>query len=66
MKLEGLDRSLTYFAKEDLTVEVIVNDRHMQVSAYMKREHPLIQHRFDLWHVSKGRPKRNNPVYRTY
>ncbi|KAM7298679.1 uncharacterized protein ISCGN_019255 [Ixodes scapularis] len=58
MELEGLDRSLTYFAKEDLTVEVIVTDRHMQVSAYMKREHPLIQHRFDLWHVSKGIKKK--------
>ncbi|CAN7988425.1 unnamed protein product, partial [Ixodes pacificus] len=58
MELEGLDRSLTYFAKEDLTVEVIVTDRHMQVSAYMKREHPLIQHRFDLWHVNKGIKKK--------
>ncbi|KAG0430223.1 hypothetical protein HPB47_022891 [Ixodes persulcatus] len=58
MELEGLDRSLTYFAKEGLTVEVIVADRHMQVIAYMKREHPLIQHRFDLWHVSKVRIKK--------
>ncbi|CAN7974930.1 unnamed protein product [Ixodes persulcatus] len=58
MELEGLDRSLTYFAKEDLTVDVIVTDRHVQVSAYMKREYPLIQHRFDLCHVSKGIKKK--------
>ncbi|CAN7943747.1 unnamed protein product, partial [Ixodes hexagonus] len=54
MELEGLTRSLLYFAELGITVEVLVTDRHLQVSAYMKREHPLIQHRFDIWHVSKG------------
>ncbi|KAG0438241.1 hypothetical protein HPB47_017097 [Ixodes persulcatus] len=54
MELEGLTRSLVYFAELGITVEVLVTDRHLQVSAYMKREHPLIQHRFDIWHVSKG------------
>ncbi|EEC10764.1 conserved hypothetical protein, partial [Ixodes scapularis] len=61
MKLEELDRSLTYLTKEDLTVEVIVTDRYVQVSVYMKQEHPLIQHCLDLWHISKARLRRNNP-----
>ncbi|KAM7295724.1 uncharacterized protein ISCGN_020996 [Ixodes scapularis] len=58
MELEGLTRSLVYFAELGITVEVLVTDRHLQVSAYMKREHPLIQHRFDIWHVSKGIKKK--------
>ncbi|CAN7938451.1 unnamed protein product [Ixodes hexagonus] len=58
MELEGLTRSLLYFAELGITVEVLVTDRHLQVSAYMKREHPLIQHRFDIWHASKGIKKK--------
>ncbi|CAN8016889.1 unnamed protein product [Ixodes persulcatus] len=58
MELEGLTRSLVYFAELGVTVEVLVKNRHVQVSAYMKREHPLIQHRFGIWHVSKGIKKK--------
>ncbi|KAM7312877.1 uncharacterized protein ISCGN_009781 [Ixodes scapularis] len=58
MELEGLTRALLHLEELGLTVEVIVTDRHVQVSAYMKREHPLVQHRFDLWHVSKGIKKK--------
>ncbi|KAM7290158.1 uncharacterized protein ISCGN_026824 [Ixodes scapularis] len=63
MELEGLTRSLVYFAELGITVEVLVTDRHLQVSAYMKREHPFIQHRFDIWHVSKGSPYSADAYY---
>ncbi|KAG0440402.1 hypothetical protein HPB47_016300 [Ixodes persulcatus] len=55
MELEGLTRALLHLEERGLTVEVIVTDRHVQVSAYMKRQHPLVQHRFDLWHDTRLR-----------
>ncbi|KAG0444904.1 hypothetical protein HPB47_013245 [Ixodes persulcatus] len=58
MELEGLTRAFLHLEELGLTVEVIVTDRHVQVSAYMKRQHLLVQHRFDLWHVSKGIKKK--------
>lgn len=54
MEHEGLVRALKFLDDNNLTVGTLVTDRHTQISKYMSTQHPDIDHRFDVWHVSKG------------
>ena len=51
---EGLARSLDYLKKAGLTVDVIVTDRHPQITKYLREQHKEITQYYDIWHVSKG------------
>ena len=53
MEKEGLHRVLE-FLKKDLTVGMLVTDRHQLITKWIKEEHPDVKHYFDVWHVAKG------------
>ncbi|CAN7990177.1 unnamed protein product [Ixodes hexagonus] len=54
METEGLERSLQYLDTQDMSVDLLVTDRHSEGKAMMKKHHPDIKHRFDVWHAAKG------------
>ena len=55
MEKEGLCRALTFLATNYLKVNTLVTDRHKQINKYLNKKHPEIDHRYDVWHVSKGK-----------
>ena len=50
----GLVRALKFLADNSLQVATLVTDRHNQIAKYMTEVKPEIEHRYDVWHVSKG------------
>ena len=56
MEHQGLVRALQFLADNSLQVATLVTDRHNQIAKYMTEVKPEIEHRYDVWHVSKGMP----------
>ena len=54
MEHEGLVRALQFFADKQVQIGTVVTDRHKQISKYLREVHPDIEHRYDVWHISKG------------
>ncbi|XP_060786514.1 uncharacterized protein LOC132892136 [Neoarius graeffei] len=54
MEPEGLKRCLQDMKEKDLKMDHLATDRHIMVSSIMRKEHPGIDHQFDIWHVAKG------------
>ena len=54
MELESLKRQLAYLDQNEVEVQKLVTDRHIQFSSYMATERPMIEHGYDVWHVGKG------------
>ena len=54
MEKEGLVRVLKFLEDHGLRVEVLVTDRHTQISKWVRENRPEIKHYFDVWHVAKG------------
>ena len=50
----GLVRALQFLADNSLQVATLVTDRHNQIAKYMVDVKPDIEHRYDVWRVSKG------------
>ena len=55
MEKEGLHCCLNFLKYHDLTVDVLVTDRHKQINRWLREEHPDVKHYYDIWHVAKGR-----------
>ena len=55
MEKEGLHRALVFLAANSMQVSVLITDRHTQINKYINNKHPEIEHRYDVWHVSKGK-----------
>lgn len=56
MELEGLKRTLVIFEANGLIVDSVITDRHSMIKCFLAKVHPHILHRFDCWHVAKGKP----------
>ena len=56
MEKEGLKLLLERYAH--LKISTLTTDRHIQVRAYLKKEHPQILHQFDVWHFGKSIKKK--------
>lgn len=54
MEKEGLDRCLEFLIQSGLSIETLATDRHLGIQAYMRLEHPEIDHQFDVWHLAKS------------
>ena len=54
MELEGLSRALKFLTNKSIEVGTLITDRHKQVSKFVREQHPHIDRRYDVWHVSKG------------
>ncbi|CAG2245629.1 unnamed protein product [Mytilus edulis] len=58
MELIGFQRSLASIEAADLTVGVVVTDRHVQIRKAMATDHSDKKHQFDVWHLSKSIKKK--------
>jgi hypothetical protein len=54
MEKEGFERAINRLQCCGINIEKMVTDRHVQIRAYIAREMPAVDHRFDCWHVAKG------------
>ena len=54
MEHKGLVKALKFLADSSVQVETLVTDRHKQIAKYMREHEPSVDHRYDVWHVSKG------------
>ena len=54
MELEGLVRALNFLIDSQVQIGTIITDRHKQINKYLRQKHPGIEHRYDVWHISKG------------
>ena len=54
MEHKGLVKVLKFLADNSVQVETPITDRHKQIARYMREQKPSIDHRYDVWHVSKG------------
>ena len=54
MELEGLVRALNFLTDNQVQIGTIITDRHKQINKYLREKHPSIEHRYDVWHISKG------------
>ena len=37
----------------NLSIELLVTDRHKQINSWLKTNVPDIKHKYDVWHVAK-------------
>lgn len=59
MEPVGMQRCLSEVLDNDkLNVSVLATDRHLMIGSIMKKDHPEIDHQFDVWHVSKNITKK--------
>ena len=54
MEKEGLRRALVFLAANSMEVSMLITDRHKQINKFLNTKYPEIEHRYDVWHVSKG------------
>ena len=54
MEKEGLARALDFLSTNYLEVVTLITDRHSQISKFVGKHYPAIEHCYDVWHISKG------------
>ena len=47
-------RVMQFLQQQDLTIEVLVTDRHRQIAKWLCESYPEITHYYDVWHLAKG------------
>lgn len=55
MEKEGLLRVIQFLQLHGMNIDVLVTDRHRQISKWIRENHPEITHYYDVWHVAKGK-----------
>lgn len=53
MEKEGLIRAIQFMESNNLSINLLVTDRHRQIDKWLRTEQPEITHRYDVWHVAK-------------
>lgn len=48
---------LNKLCHHEVTVSTLTTDRHVQIRVFMRKEHPEINHQFDVWHFGKSLKK---------
>ena len=54
MEKKGLQVLLDKMSSRGVTVATLTTDRHVQIRAFMKKDHPNICHQFEMWHFGKS------------
>ena len=54
MEKMGLVRGLKCLCDRSISVASLVMDQHNQIAKYMAEVKPEIEHRYDVWNISKG------------
>ena len=55
MEKEGLVRSVRFLKEHKLDIGVLVTDRHTQIAKWMRENLSSTDHRYDAWHLAKGK-----------
>ena len=63
MEKEGLHRVMEFLKSELLTIDTIVTDRHRQINKWLRDNHSVVKHFYDIWHVVKGIGTKYNVAY---
>ena len=53
MEKEGFSRCIEMLESNNVTISRIATDRHVSISSSMNKDHPTINHQYDVWHLSK-------------
>ena len=53
MGKEGFSRCIEMLESKNVTISRIATDRHVSISSSMHKDHPTINHQYDVWHLSK-------------
>ena len=53
MEKEGFSRCIEMLESKNVTISRIATDRHVSISSSMNKDHPTINHQYDVWHLSK-------------
>jgi len=62
MEQAGLERFIKFLESKDLTIGVLVTDRHLSIQKWVRESLPQTVHYFDVWHVAKGVGKKIDSV----
>ncbi|XP_078321751.1 uncharacterized protein LOC111111789 isoform X2 [Crassostrea virginica] len=54
MEKEGLVRCVDFFKSQDINIQTLVTDRHVQIVKWVRENMPESIHLFDVWHVAKA------------
>ncbi|XP_052767015.1 uncharacterized protein LOC128207876 [Mya arenaria] len=54
MEKHGLEKCLGHLQDNEITVDVLATDRHVQIRKYLTDKWPDINHQFDVWHLAKS------------
>ena len=54
MEKESLVRCVDFFKSQDINIQTLVTDRHVQIVKWVRENMPESIHLFDVWHVAKG------------
>lgn len=58
MELEGAKRSFQFLNDARVPVKVFISDRHRGIAKWVREKCPLVQHFYDIWHVTKSITKK--------
>ena len=53
MENEGCQRSLNKFMDQNVKIRSLATDRHITITAEMRKKYSSIIHQYDVWHLSK-------------
>ena len=53
MEVEGCRRVLDNVLSSNLQVRCLTTDRHISITAEMRKTYPTIKHQYDVWHMAK-------------
>lgn len=58
MELVGLQRQMRFLADRGVSIHSLITDRHVGINKWMRENWPAVQHKYDLWHVTKSFKKK--------
>jgi len=53
MEKEGFKQCFESLDGDGVEIDRMATDRHVSISSYMNKDHPEINHQYDVWHLSK-------------
>ena len=54
MEKEGLTKALNFVSANYVEVKTLITDRHSQISKFIGKQYPTIEHHYDVWHIYKS------------
>ena len=56
MEKEGFVRAVNKL-QQGFKVDTLITDKHSQISKWVRENLPETNHRYDIWHIAKGKNK---------